>query len=150
MKLINWAEDILTEYSLAFTNLIALTGTFGSLAFSELMGLEPCILCWYQRILLYPIAIITAIAILRKEKPSNMVAYILALSIPGVVIAAYQYFTQMTGGGLVEICSAGKSCSEIDFEVLGFITIPFLSLVAFLAITVLSLLVIRKSITSKK
>jgi disulfide bond formation protein DsbB len=150
MKILKQGLKLLTDNALPLTNLIALTGMFGSLMFSEVMDLTPCVLCWYQRILLYPLALITAVAILTKEGKTNLSKYILALSVPGTILAAYHYFIQMTGGaGLPEVCTAGASCTKIDFVLLGFITIPFLSFLAFLTITVINLLAVQSRIGKK-
>lgn len=120
---------------------IATTGMFGSLYFSEAMGLPPCTLCWYQRILLYPLVAIYAVAILRKDRKA--VYYSLPLVIIGTIMAFYQSLLQW--GILKEssvTCSASSavSCSEAQINWLGFINIPFMSFVAFLIILILSCL----------
>ena len=81
------------RFSLPFAFAISLVSTLGSLYFSELKGFEPCVLCWYQRILIYPQVLLLGLALWRKEKV--IVDYVLGLSIIGVVIAAYQYYGQM-------------------------------------------------------
>ncbi len=114
---------------------ISLSATLGSLFFSELEGLAPCLLCWYQRILMYPIVIIAIIAQFTKDYAASK--YILALSIPGFFLAMYHYIIQKSNvlqdSGF---CSPDNPCSVVDFEVLGFITIPLLSALAFLAIAI--------------
>lgn len=54
------------ENSLLFIWLVSLVATLGSLYFSEVRGYEPCELCWYQRILMYPILLITTVAYIQK------------------------------------------------------------------------------------
>lgn len=113
----------------------ALIGTMASLYYSEILKLAPCILCWYQRIFLYPMVIILAVGISRKDK--NVPHYILPMSIAGTIIAFYHYLLQL--GIIPESlapCAAGISCTTKTIEYLGFITIPFLSLVAFAIITI--------------
>lgn len=112
----------------------AWVATLGSLYLSEILHWRPCILCWYQRILMYPLIIILGVAIMRKDK--NVVFYVLPISILGAVIAFYHYLLQMTP--LPEIapvsCGAFGPCRETEALLLGFITVPFLSLTAFLVI----------------
>ena len=133
---------VLNKYALHLAFLQAWTATLGSLYFSEILGLEPCPLCWYQRILMYPLVILFAVAIVRHDK--NITYYALPLSAIGAVIALYQYLLQMTPLGLSKslVCSAFVSCSQIDKIYFGFITIPFLSLMAFLVISILMVLLL--------
>ncbi|MBI2600427.1 disulfide bond formation protein B [Candidatus Daviesbacteria bacterium] len=112
----------------------ALIATLGSLYFSEILGFVPCILCWYQRILTYPLVIIIAVGILLKDK--KLAFYVLPFSLLGMVVAFYQYLLQM--GVIADQlgpCSLGVSCTSVYIEWFGFITIPFLSLLSFAIIT---------------
>ena len=117
--------------------------TFGSLYFSEVQGLTPCLLCWYQRILMYPLAIIYAVAIARKEKSAAY--YALPMSAIGTFIALYHYLIQWTSLKNISpiSCSAAAECSEKQVVYLGFITIPFLSLMAFLLLTFINIILIK-------
>ncbi len=135
---------LLSKYAIYIAFLQAWTATLGSLYFSEVRGLVPCILCWYQRILMYPLAIIFAVALFR-HKDKNVAYYALPLSIIGAIIALYQYLLQWTIlKDLTPItCNAYAPCSDKQVVYLGFITIPFLSLMAFLLITILSIILIR-------
>ena len=92
---------------------------------------------------MYPLAIILPVAIIRKDK--NVAYYVLPLSFIGASIAFYQYLLQMTPLANINpvSCSAYQACSQIDKLYFGFITIPFLSLIAFSVITVLMLLVVK-------
>ena len=133
------------QYALYIAFLQAWVATLGSLYYSEIKHLPPCTLCWYQRILMYPLIIILGVAILRKDK--NVVYYVLPFSILGAVIALYQYLLQMTPlkEPSVISCDALGSCSEIQIIYFGFITIPFLSLAAFVLINALMLFLFRGS-----
>ena len=134
---------LLTKYALYIAFTQAWVATLGSLFFSEILHFRPCVLCWYQRILMYPLAIILGIAIMRKDK--NIAYYVLPLTLLGVTIATYHYLLQMTP--LAEItpisCSAYGPCSEIQAMFLGFITIPFLSLTAFVVISTMMIILIK-------
>ena len=133
-----------TLYNLIF--LIALTAMGGSLYYSEIVGLEPCLLCWYQRIAMYPIAVLSLVGLLKRDP--MLPRYVLPLSFIGLLIAAYQYTLQrLTAVGVNNViapCSVGgASCTPIYVEYFGFIKIPFLSLVAFILIAFASFIALR-------
>ena len=116
----------------------ACIATFGSLYFSEVMDLTPCVLCWYQRILMYPLSLIIAIGILRRDQ--RLYLYVLPLAVVGLMIAVYHnllYFRILPES--VQPCLLGVSCTTRQIEWLGFITIPLMSLTAFSVITSLML-----------
>jgi len=118
-------------------------GVLGSLAYSAFFKLEPCILCWWQRIFLFPIAIVVALGLIKKEKVMD--DYLLALAVPGVLISLYHSFIQLPSQTTSFLCSGGVSdCTESYFSILGFITIPFMAFSVFVAIIVL--IIIRKII----
>ncbi len=108
--------------------------------FDTTRTIPPCDLCWYQRMLIYPIAIIATIALKIKDK--KFVYYILPFSFLTILVASYHVYIQETGSGIVP-CEIGRPCSVKEFEYLGFITIPVLSLGVSLVITVLSILYLR-------
>lgn len=117
----------------------ALVATLGSLYFSEIRQFAPCVLCWYQRIFMYPLVIIIAVGILRKDK--NLVWYVLPLSILGGLVAFYQVLLQY--GVVPEStapCVQGVSCTLKYTNYLGFLSIPMLSLVAFAFISICMLI----------
>jgi disulfide bond formation protein DsbB len=118
---------------------IAVVATLGSLFFSEVMEFEPCKLCWYQRILMYPLVIILGIAAVKKDR--NISVYVLPLTILGAAVSTYHYLLEKTDW----IPSTSFSCGIVPCDVdyinwLGFITIPFLALIAFVLITLIQLL----------
>lgn len=130
---------LLKSNLLQFVLIISLTSTLGSLYFSEILKLPPCLLCWYQRIFMYPLVVIFAIGIWKKDK--NIPFFALPLSIIGTVIAAYHnlLYYKIIPESLAP-CTLGISCTTKQIELLGFITIPFLSLLAFISITIIVLL----------
>lgn len=120
----------------------ALIATMGSLFLSEVMLLPPCVLCWYQRILMYPLVVIIGVGILRRD--SSWVYTALPLSILGWGIALYHSLLQWKIlPENVAPCQAGISCTTLQINLLGFITIPFMSLVAFSVIIVATLLFMK-------
>lgn len=116
----------------------------GSLYFSEVMNLPPCVLCWYQRIALYPLVVILIVGILRKNRDIAM--YVLPLSLTGLAISIYHNL--LYWGIIPESiapCMAGVSCTTKFFEWFGFITIPFLGLIAFIVISACMVIFIRNN-----
>ncbi len=110
-----------------------LTGTL----FGVGMGFIPCQLCWYARILMYPIVPISTVGILKKD--SRFTDYVLPLAIPGIFLEIYHYSLQMLPIETPFGCTMGNPCNALQVAYFGFITIPFLCLLAFLAITALAL-----------
>ena len=131
------------KYAMYLAFLQAWAAVLGSLYFSEIKDLTPCFLCWVQRIFMYPLIFIFTVAILRRDK--NVAYYVLPLSISGVLIGLYQYLLQMTPLSRVELatCSVTAPCSAIDIMFFGFVTIPFLSMTAFLVISALMLVILK-------
>lgn len=123
----------ITNNHILFIFIISFLGVVGSLFFSEVLNLEPCKLCWYQRIFLYPIALLSGIAVVFRIQIRKI--FIISLAFPGFLIAIFHYFTQMIyGKSDVSVCGGGVSCNFVDWNLFGFITIPFLSILSFFAI----------------
>lgn len=122
-------------YCLYFAWLIACISTLGSLFFSEVLHLEPCHLCWYQRICIFPLAFILGMAYYRNNL--KIAPYALPLIITGFFLAVYQVFLQETGLTPIEMCGAGPSCSDKVNIGLGFISLPMLSACALLFMGIL-------------
>jgi disulfide bond formation protein DsbB len=116
-----------TRTFLASGTFVALLATTGSLYFSLGLGLHPCELCWYQRVLMYPLVIVLGVATV--ENRIGVYRTALPLSLLGGAIAAYHSYLQRT----VTICSFGGMCASIQWQTFG-VTIPNLSLIAFVLI----------------
>jgi len=122
--------------------LIAMAALFGSLFMSEVMGLKPCLLCWYQRIFIYPLAILFLVAMFSLDR--SVIRYTLPLAIIGWGFAVYHHLLYV--GFIPESlqpCGEDLSCAEINLELMGFITIPMLSIFSYSVIIIL-LLVFRR------
>lgn len=120
-----------------FTSFIA---TMGSIYFSEIKQYVPCEFCWYQRILMYPIVIISIIGLIREDFGAKY--YIRAFSILGVIVGGYHYALQkisFLGDGMA--ACEGVSCTVQYINWFGFITIPLLSFTAFVIILILTFLI---------
>ncbi len=119
--------------------LAAWTATLGSLYFSEVLGFIPCSLCWYQRILMYPLSVILLIGLIRKD--SGLFFYVLPFSILGIVVSTYHYLLQKTNIFTSSaVCDTGIPCTTTWINLFGFVTIPFMALTAFLIISVMGAL----------
>jgi disulfide bond formation protein DsbB len=114
--------------------IIALVSMVGSLFFSEVMDLPPCVLCWYQRIAMYPLVLIVGIGIINRD--SRMKSYALPLCLIGLAISFYHnlLYYGFIDDSIIP-CKEGISCTSRQIEWLGFITIPLMALTAFIAIT---------------
>lgn len=122
--------------------LVAAVAMLGSLYFSDVRFFVPCTLCWYQRILMYPLVLILGIASYKQDK--SVTRYALPLSIIGTLVAGFHYLEQKVPWiSSSAVCRSGVPCDVQYINWLGFITIPFLSLVAFSIITVLLVMVHR-------
>jgi disulfide bond formation protein DsbB len=111
----------------------ALAAMLGSLYYSEIVGFVPCTLCWYQRILMYPLTVIILVGILRED--TSVPAYVLPLSILGIGMSSYHYLLQLGVIHHSAVCSVGVPCGLRYVNYLGFVTIPLMALTAFVVIT---------------
>ena len=115
---------------LAACTAVAAVATAGSLYFSEVLGLYPCELCWVQRIGMYPLVVVLGVATYEDRVGVRRTA--LPLAAGGGVVAAYHSYLQTRPAAT---CSTG-GCGSVQFELLGLLSIPNLSLVAFSLIAV--------------
>ncbi|MCP3761572.1 disulfide oxidoreductase [Domibacillus sp. A3M-37] len=135
---------MLKKENLLFTAWAAsLTAMLGSLYFSEIVGYEPCELCWYQRILMYPLVLILGIAVVRKDLRAAI--YSLVMSAIGGLISLYHYGIQKIDFLTDAAPACGRvPCTGMYINWLGFITIPFLALTAFAIIFIASLMILKR------
>ncbi len=122
----------------------SIVATLGSLFMSEILKYPPCVLCWYQRIFLYPLTLILLIGLLTKDK--FMPKYVLALTFVGWPIALYHnlLYYQILPESIAP-CLNGVSCTTRFFAWFGFITIPLLSLSAYTVIIACMFLYLKSS-----
>ncbi|MDQ0232366.1 disulfide oxidoreductase [Metabacillus malikii] len=132
------------ENLLTFAWITSFVATLGSLYFSEILQYTPCELCWYQRIFMYPLVIILGIGVFKKD--AKAARYSLLLSAIGGCISLYHYGIQkidFLGNNSIE-CGI-VPCTGEYINWLGFITIPFLALIAFIIIFVTSITILKKA-----
>lgn len=133
---INW-------YLLFAAWLIASIATLGSLFFSDVMGFAPCVLCWYQRIFIYPLVLTFGVGLFSFD--AGVVKYSLPLAVAGWLVALYH--TLLYWGLIpksIQPCSEGVPCTEKYIELFGFLSIPFMSFLAFAAIIALLVILQRR------
>lgn len=121
------------KYILYFVFFVALVSSLMSLYFSEVMKLVPCVLCWYQRIAMYPLVPILMFSIIKKNK--DVAWYVLPISISGWALAIYHnllYYKILPES--IAPCQAGISCTTQQLLWFGWFTIPLGSLIAFTVI----------------
>src|SRR5450759_2914582 len=118
--------------------LTATVATLGALFMSEIMALTPCVLCWYQRIFMFPLVVILALGLFPFDP--KVVRYALPLGVIGLAVAAFHLL--LVVGYIPETltpCRQGVPCSTVQIEWFGFVTIPLLSFLAFLTVNALLL-----------
>lgn len=110
--------------------LVATISTLGALFLGEVMGLPPCVLCWYQRIFMFPLVFVLAAGLFPLD--ARIVRYALPLAAAGWLVAVYHL---LLAEGLIPEgitpCTEGVPCSQTVIEWFGFVTIPLLSVAAF-------------------
>jgi disulfide bond formation protein DsbB len=137
----------LKSYALYFAWVVSVIGLLLSLFFGEMLRFEPCRLCWYQRIALFPLALILGLAAYRED--NGIAIYALPLCFLGGLFALYQLMeTYIPFLNTPVLCGSSADCSERLFEVWGFVTFPLLSLFGFIAM--FALLWIARSGGSEK
>ena len=123
-----------TRWALVFGAwLIATLATLGALFMSEIMDFAPCVLCWWQRIFMFPLVLILALGLFPFDP--KVVRYALPLALIGLLIAGFHVL--LTMGIIPESlapCRQGIPCKTIQIEWFGFVTIPLLSFLAFLTL----------------
>ncbi len=124
-----------TGNAIALAFLVSLIAALSSLFYSEIAGFEPCRLCWYQRIFLYPQVVLLGLAWIKKD--FKIIDYSLALATIGAAISAYNNYIYFQSQASI-ICEAGNSCATPYVLEFGYITIPVMALTGFaLTITLL-------------
>lgn len=123
--------------------LVAMVSTLGALFLGEVMGYTPCVLCWYQRIAMFPLTLILAAGLFPFDR--RVVRYALPLAAVGCLLAAFHL--ALAAGWIPEAikpCQQGVPCSNTPVVWFGFVTIPLLSLLSFSIICGLLLATSRK------
>ncbi|NMG00249.1 disulfide bond formation protein B [Aromatoleum toluolicum] len=123
--------------------LVAASSLLGALFLGEVMELPPCVLCWWQRIAMFPLVLILPAGMFPLDR--SVIRYALPLTLAGWLVALFHVL--LVAGVIperIQPCSRGVSCKEIQIEWFGFLTIPMLSLIAFTLIAGLLLFAQRR------
>ena len=128
--------------------IIVLGAFVGSLFYSEIAGFPPCSLCWYQRIFIYPQIILIGVALIWRDRA--IARYLLPLSIIGGVIALYNSYLQYGGSPLIPCAAnvAAISCAQRFVFEFGYLTLPLMSLTAFVLLILLAVSELTKTSNS--
>lgn len=135
-------KTLITQNAITLIFVFASVATIGSLFLSEVAVFVPCKMCWLQRIFMYPIAVISFIALIKNDKGS--IRYIFPLSIIGLGFALYHNFMQWFPEAL-ECSEEVAKCSTIQFAEFGYITIPVMAATAFALIIISSVYLLKKN-----
>jgi disulfide bond formation protein DsbB len=125
----SWGRKIarmVGKWAITLGFLVSFAAALGSLFYSVVVGFEPCVLCWWQRVLLFPLVPIFAIALWKKD--NQVFRYVAPLALGGAIIAAYQSYVYLGGGSFLPCTAVGGACSKIYVMAFGYITIPMMSL----------------------
>ncbi|MBF0401591.1 MAG: disulfide bond formation protein B [Magnetococcales bacterium] len=137
------SNDVPPGWTLIFVAwIVVASATLGSLFFSEVMGVPICVLCWYQRIALYPLTFILAVGLFPYDP--KVVRYAGVLTGAGWLIALFHVL--LVAGVIPEKihpCVQGIPCSETHIALFGFLTIPLMSFLTFTLVAVLLFLAQR-------
>ena len=116
---------LIGKHALILGFLVSLSAVLGSLFYSNVVGFEPCLLCWYQRIAIYPMLILFGVALLKKDR--GVFSYILPLNLVALILSAYHSYVQWGGNPLIP-CDATASCTKLYVYEFGYVTIPTMTL----------------------
>ena len=124
--------------------LMASVATLGSIFLDKALGIEPCSLCWYQRIFMYPLVLIFLTGLLPLDR--HVIRYALPLATVGWITALYHLLMYV---GIVpeslQPCGSGPSCVQDDLGLFGFVNVPMLSLLSFSAVIGLLLVFMKRT-----
>ncbi len=125
----SWGHPLIKfvhKYALWLGFGVSMVAIVGSLLYSNLIGFEPCTLCWWQRIFIYPQAVLFLVAIMKKDR--GIFDYALPMSIAAFIFSLYQSYSNFSGASLLPCTATGGECSRIYVIEYGYITIPLMSL----------------------
>jgi disulfide bond formation protein DsbB len=126
-----WVREALWGYELWLAFLVSAIATGGSLFFSEVANFIPCELCWYQRIFMYPLSIVTLLAALANDH--RVARYLLPLPVIGAGVSVYHLLVENGVVNEAQSCkfSAPGGCATKWINEFGYVTIPTLALTGF-------------------
>jgi disulfide bond formation protein DsbB len=127
------------KYGLLAIFILSTLAVAGTLFIQFAGGLNPCDLCWWQRIFMYPIPLLSLIALIKGQSLSDVADYVLALSFIGALFSLYQHLLQVLPAGSLIPCDASNDCAIRAVFYFNFVTIPWMALSVFVAIFLITL-----------
>ena len=132
----NTLAGVVGKHAVALGFIVALSSIVGSLFYSEIVGYEPCVLCWWQRVFLYPQVVLFAVALWKRK--GDVFTYAVPLVFFSTIISLYHEYVYLGGTSVLPCTALGGACSKIYVMAFGYITIPMMSLTAALFIMLLA------------
>lgn len=132
------------KYGLLVIFMLSTLALVGTLWLQYGAGLAPCVFCWYQRIFMYPIPLLSLVAMMKGKTLSDVSDYILALSFFGFAFALYQHLLQVLPSGALIPCDAANDCAVRSVFEFGFVTLPWMAVTMFTAIFIIALVARKK------
>jgi disulfide bond formation protein DsbB len=133
-----WPRRVLAAVgpvSLSVAAAVAVVSTLGSLYFSEVADFSPCRLCWFQRVGMYPLAVILPLAAWRRDRQVRW--YALPLAVGGGAVSIYHVLVERFPSLESGACDLANPCSIVWVERFGYLTIPAMALSGFALIALL-------------
>ncbi len=124
------------ERAIKLGAVVSLLTVAGSLFYSNIVGFEPCVLCWWQRVFLFPMPILFAVALWKKKM--DVFNYVVPLAIGALIVASYHSLFEVFGVSILPCTAVGGACSKVYIKEFGYITIPVMSLTSTLFILLLA------------
>lgn len=142
------AANLLGERALWLAWIVAFVAMLGSLIYSEVIHFTPCRLCWFQRIAMYPMAVILLVGAIRRE--FQVKYYGVPLALIGLGVSVYHYIIQRVPNLEGGACDPDNPCSAIFVDIFDFISIPFMAGAGFIVIAVLLGFYVNKNSVEQK
>ena len=137
-----WAREVVRmvrETGLWLVAVVTAGAMVGSLWFSESVGYVPCTLCWYQRIAMFSLAVLSSVAAVRRDR--NFTVYAIVAASVGLTVSTYHYLLEWFPHWESGVCSVDVPCNAVWFREFGFVTLAFMAGCAFIATIVFSAVV---------
>ena len=123
--------EFIRTWSLWIGFLLTLASVAVTLFYSDVLGFEPCPLCWWQRIFLYPQVILFGLALWKPDVRAAALLYSMWFSAIGAAFALYHHALQMFPAGHLPCPASGPSCAKITFLEFGYVTFPMMAFTLF-------------------
>lgn len=131
------ATRFVSSWAFLIAFLSTLTASAMTLFYSDVLGIEPCALCWWQRIFLYPQVVLFGLALFKRERSPFGIDYAIILSLLGAAFALYHHALQTLPSGTLPCPSQGVSCAQRFVFEFGYITFPLMAFSLFMFLIVL-------------